>query len=827
MENKQIEICIICKNENENIKFWLDWHKSIGVNKVYFFDNNDKYDLSQYQIISNYNDPSFIRYVNFRGIKSFPKFKAYQFLGKLIKPSKRYMCYLDVDEFLYTYNKDIHTAISVLQETPIIILNRLFTKLDTDILNADLNIHEMINDNKLFFETQPKALFYKKYLSNIQCIKSFERCNVLHKYMPVLKQSAKAIDSNNNGCNINYTTQEFNTSTLSYDNICILHFPYKTVNKFIEKTKTGFSDVSILRNKSIDIIENKLTRIYDTFGLTDDEFNKINKEFGINIEYEVKNKRKVFTDKTDIDYVFPYVDNTDPVWVEQFKQYYEGDYELDVINGNARSNNYDLLKYKLRTIEKNMPWLNNIYMIVQQESQVPKWLDTSKIKIVYHKDFIPEQFLPTYSSNTIELFLHKIPGLNEKFIYSNDDFYITMPTNPYLFFRNNKPLLVLHKRRMEDFKNKYDMSKISDYTVENCCNLAKKETSFENKRIVIVNPNHHDKPMLKSVNEYIGEKYKDELEQSITKFRDKKNIMQYVYHYWNVFHKNYIKYKLLDSKMHVLRSKEFPKIYEDILNIIKKSHKLLSIDFDKTVDLDYVTGIQKQFEKFYPIKSCFELFTDNNHKTFIPIGGNYLSSIAINQDNIYRTQSCFNGIRLLKGFGGIMALFDNSFKTECLCDTPKYDICECKAGIDNKKFVTENYEIIHLDFRKKSVRDELYNKYLNTINTLHKQKTDKSIYCVYALNKYDTELSVEEIINIKNNLSNFIDTERLIILGSQIIPYTAENIELYKDKDIVDNKFNFVNDNFKTVFGDKYIIINPANVRDLAKEQFYNFTKSL
>jgi hypothetical protein len=425
------------------------------------------------------------------------------------------------------------------------------------------------------------------------------------------------------------------------------------------------------------------------------------------------------------------------------------------------------------------------------------------------------------------LFLHKIPGLNEKFIYSNDDFYITMPTNPYLFFRNDKPLLVLHKRRMEDFKNKYDMSKISDYTVVNCCNLAKKETSFENAPIDIVNPNHHDKPMLKSINEYIGEKYKTELEQSISKFRDKKNIMQYVYHYWNVFHKNYIKYKLLDSKMHVLRSKDFPKIYEDILKIIKKSHKLLSIDFDKTVDLDYVTGIQKQFEKFYPIKSCFELFTDNNHKTFIPIGGNCLSSIVINQDNIYRTQSCFNGIRLLKGFAGIMALFDNSFKSECLCETPKYDICECNVGIDNKKFVTENYEIIHLDFRKKLFRDELYNKYLNTLNTLHKQKIDKSIYCVYALNKYDTEISVEEIIDIKNNLSNFIDTERLIILGSQIIPFTPENIELYKDKDIVDNKFNFVNDNFKTVFGDKYIIINPANVKDLAKEQFYNFTKSL
>lgn len=41
-----------------------------------------------------------------------------------------------------------------------------------------------------------------------------------------------------------------------------------------------------------------------------------------------------------------------------------------------------------------------------------------------HEEFIPKQFLPTFNANTIEMFMHRIEGLSELFIYGNDDTYV-------------------------------------------------------------------------------------------------------------------------------------------------------------------------------------------------------------------------------------------------------------------------------------------------------------------------------------------------------------------------------------------------------------------
>jgi len=44
--------------------------------------------------------------------------------------------------------------------------------------------------------------------------------------------------------------------------------------------------------------------------------------------------------------------------------------------------------------------------------------------IVNHKDFIPEEYLPIFNSNAIELNMHKIKELSENFVYFNDDMFV-------------------------------------------------------------------------------------------------------------------------------------------------------------------------------------------------------------------------------------------------------------------------------------------------------------------------------------------------------------------------------------------------------------------
>ena len=81
-----------------------------------------------------------------------------------------------------------------------------------------------------------------------------------------------------------------------------------------------------------------------------------------------------------------------------------------------------------------MSWINSIYLVTF--GHVPEWLDISndKLHIVKHEDFIPCEYLPTFNSNTIDLNLHRIKGLSERFIYFNDDMFVVNLTHPWDLF---------------------------------------------------------------------------------------------------------------------------------------------------------------------------------------------------------------------------------------------------------------------------------------------------------------------------------------------------------------------------------------------------------
>ena len=129
----------------------------------------------------------------------------------------------------------------------------------------------------------------------------------------------------------------------------------------------------------------------------------------------------------------------DPKWQADFAKY-SGNKE-NTKNGvsEARFRDYGFLKYWFRGVEKFAPWVRKIHFVTS--GQKPAWLDEShpKIHLVNHRDYIPEQFLPTYNSVVIERYLHKIPGLAEHFVYFNDDFYITNVLTQERFFKNGLP----------------------------------------------------------------------------------------------------------------------------------------------------------------------------------------------------------------------------------------------------------------------------------------------------------------------------------------------------------------------------------------------------
>ena len=137
-----------------------------------------------------------------------------------------------------------------------------------------------------------------------------------------------------------------------------------------------------------------------------------------------------------IDFVIPWVDGSDPEWLKE-KARYSG----KTLTGNEleRFRDWDQLKYWFRGVEKFAPWVNKIHFITC--GHVPEWLnlDHPKLHWVKHEDYIPGEYLPTFSSNPIELNIHRIEGLADKFVYFNDDFFIINHVKPTDFFRKGKP----------------------------------------------------------------------------------------------------------------------------------------------------------------------------------------------------------------------------------------------------------------------------------------------------------------------------------------------------------------------------------------------------
>ena len=231
-----------------------------------------------------------------------------------------------------------------------------------------------------------------------------------------------------------------------------------------------------------------------------------------------------------IDAVIPYVDCTDPSWITSYTGVM-GDTKFSP----HRFRSWDTLKYLLRGIERYMPFIRNVVLIVADQHQIPDWVNQDKVTIVCHKDFIPSEYLPTFNSCTIESFLFNITKLSDRFIYFNDD---TFPINDMSigdFFTGNTP----HLRFREHLA--YLPYQIFNQQCRTSLDVLTNVLSIDKyPQGELVYPEHTAMPMLKSTVAYIGKSCISDINESISTLREPKNINQYIYHYYQYFTEDYI-----------------------------------------------------------------------------------------------------------------------------------------------------------------------------------------------------------------------------------------------------------------------------------------------
>jgi hypothetical protein len=137
----------------------------------------------------------------------------------------------------------------------------------------------------------------------------------------------------------------------------------------------------------------------------------------------------------DIDVVFSWVDGTDPAFLSSRSSRLDRARLGDGDDADARIRQIDELRYALRSVDQNAPWVRRIF--IATDTRLPGWLlaDHPKITVVRAAEhFSDPAVLPTFNSHAVESQLHHIDGLAEHFLYCNDDMFFGRPVAASLFF---------------------------------------------------------------------------------------------------------------------------------------------------------------------------------------------------------------------------------------------------------------------------------------------------------------------------------------------------------------------------------------------------------
>ncbi len=326
-----------------------------------------------------------------------------------------------------------------------------------------------------------------------------------------------------------------------------------------------------------------------------------------------------------IDFVIPWVDGNDPEWQKK-RDYHAvpGDNE-----GNRLEHfrDWEFFRYWFRAVEENAPWVRNIYLVT--DHQVPLFLRTGhpKLRIVFHEEYIPAKYLPTFSSHTIELNMHRLPGLSEHFVYFNDDVFLNCPVKKEDFFHNGKPCYSMVERPLEI---SYPIGMMQSIVLSNMGivnrHFHRKDTIrrpwlyanprygkwiFKNCLMLPFSTyqhfadHHMPCPFLKSTLNEVWEAEEAVLDETCChRFRTYGDVNQYLFRYWDIAKGNFAPwYKQCDYF-----SVNMENIAQCTHSILKGEHSMLCLNDGGEKAHFYVlcAALQKAFQTRYPQPCSFE-----------------------------------------------------------------------------------------------------------------------------------------------------------------------------------------------------------------------------
>ena len=255
---------------------------------------------------------------------------------------------------------------------------------------------------------------------------------------------------------------------------------------------------------------------------------------------------------------------------------------------NERYRTWGTEELLIRLIRKNLPWIRTIHIILARPSQVQPWMvamtsqhtEQPMVKVVFHKDFMPADKLPTFNSRAIEMYLCRIPDLAPYFLYGNDDMFPLAPMAVEDFFRSlpktegeGTEVLPCLKWKMKAFNPEKQFHQA-------CMNGMNFVAAQFGKHYDAgwIHLGHNVMPMLRSTCEMFWERWPEKMTESVTRFRLRQNYNQYIYSWWQVLSGEYVDYK--PKRGYISTSKT----EEEIVNAIRTAEGMLCINDNDAVN---------------------------------------------------------------------------------------------------------------------------------------------------------------------------------------------------------------------------------------------------
>ncbi len=117
-----LTVCAIAKDEGPYFKEWIEWHRKMGVEKFYIYDNESTDDTRK--ILQPYIDAGIVEYIYFPGYRK--QLAAYDDCMARHRFDSRWIAFIDLDEFIVPEkDQSVTDFLKRFEDRPVVEINWL------------------------------------------------------------------------------------------------------------------------------------------------------------------------------------------------------------------------------------------------------------------------------------------------------------------------------------------------------------------------------------------------------------------------------------------------------------------------------------------------------------------------------------------------------------------------------------------------------------------------------------------------------------------------------------------------------------------------------